>query len=28
MFELLDDDDFWWIVGDPWPYFTWECRGR
>lgn len=26
-FELLDDDDFWWIVGQPWPYFIWECRG-
>lgn len=25
-FELIDEDDFWWISGDPWPYFTWECR--
>jgi hypothetical protein len=25
-FELVDDDDFWWIVGDPWPYFVWNCR--
>jgi len=27
-FELVDEDDFWWIVGDPWPYFTWNCRDR
>lgn len=24
-FELLDEDDFWWISGDPWPYFVWQC---
>jgi hypothetical protein len=26
VFELADTDDFWWIVNDPWPYFTWNCR--
>ncbi len=26
-FELADLDDFWWIVGDPWPWFVWNCRG-
>lgn len=26
VFELVDEDDFWWIGGDPWPYFTWSCR--
>ena len=26
-FEVSDDGDFWWIVGDPWPYFVWNCRG-
>ena len=25
-FELSDDGEFWWIVGDPWPYFIWNCR--
>lgn len=25
-FELLSDDGFWWIINDPWPYFTWNCR--
>ena len=25
VFELVDDDDFWWIVGQPWPYFSWDC---
>lgn len=25
-FEVADDGDFWWIVGDPWPYFVWNCR--
>lgn len=24
-FELVDEDDFWWISGDPWPYFIWNC---
>jgi len=24
-FELADDD-FWWLVNDPWPYFVWNCR--
>ena len=27
VFELTDDGDFWWIVGDPWPYFVWSCQG-
>lgn len=22
---LIDDDGFWWIVGDPWPHFVWSC---
>lgn len=26
-FEVSNDGDFWWIVGDPWPYFVWNCRG-
>lgn len=26
IFELSDDDDFWWIISDPWPYFVWSCR--
>ena len=26
VFELAETDDFWWIVNDPWPYFTWNCR--
>jgi hypothetical protein len=26
VFELTDDGDFWWIVGDPWPYFVWSCQ--
>lgn len=25
-FELTNDGEFWWIVGDPWPYFVWSCR--
>ena len=27
VFELAQDDDFYWIVGEPWPYFTWNCSG-
>ena len=27
-FQLADEDDFWWIVGEPWPYFTWACGNR
>jgi hypothetical protein len=27
-FELAFEGDFWWIVGDPWPYFIFNCRGR
>ena len=26
VFELVDEDDFWWIAGDPWPYFIWSCQ--
>jgi hypothetical protein len=26
VFELSNDGDFWWLVGDPWPYFTWACQ--
>lgn len=26
IFELSDEDGFWWIVNDPWPYFVWNCR--
>jgi hypothetical protein len=26
VFELAFDGDFWWLVGDPWPYFIWSCR--
>lgn len=26
VFELVDEDDFWWLAGDPWPYFVWSCR--
>lgn len=28
MFELVDDDGFWWLVGDPWPHFGWNCEDR
>ncbi|HUG31879.1 MAG TPA: hypothetical protein VMM14_03210 [Acidimicrobiia bacterium] len=28
MFELVDDGEFWWLVGDPWPHFMWNCEGR
>lgn len=24
-FELVFDGDFWWIVGNPWPYFIFSC---
>ena len=27
VFELVEEDGFFWIVGDPWPYFTWNCQG-
>lgn len=26
VFELINEDDFWWVSGDPWPYFIWNCR--
>lgn len=25
-FDLVAEDDSWWISGDPWPYFVWNCR--
>ncbi|MFZ0014687.1 MAG: hypothetical protein WAL25_11305 [Acidimicrobiia bacterium] len=25
-FELVNEDDFWWISGDPWPGFVWNCQ--
>lgn len=25
-FVLFERDGFWWITGEPWPYFVWECR--
>lgn len=25
VFQLTEDDGFWWITGDPWPHFTWSC---
>lgn len=27
-FELVSEDGFWWITGEPWPHFFWECRER
>ncbi len=24
-FQLVEEDGFWWIIGEPWPYFTWRC---
>ncbi|MFQ5523944.1 MAG: hypothetical protein ACE5F5_10245 [Acidimicrobiia bacterium] len=24
-FELTEEDGFWWITNDPWPYFAWSC---
>lgn len=26
VFEMVDEDGFWWVSGDPWPYFVWNCR--
>jgi len=26
VFEVVSRDGFWWISGDPWPYFGWSCR--
>lgn len=25
VFDLVSRDGFWWISGDPWPYFSWRC---
>lgn len=27
-FELGRDEGFWWLMGDPWPYFLWNCQGH
>lgn len=27
-FQLVSSDGFWWITGDPWPHFVWECTQR
>lgn len=27
IFEMTEEGEFWWIAGDPWPYFVWSCRG-
>lgn len=27
-FELVDDDGSWWLIGAPWPYFSWDCAGH
>ena len=27
-FDVVDQGGFWWLVGDPWPYFAWSCQGR
>jgi hypothetical protein len=27
-FELGRTDGFWWLIGDPWPYFVWSCEER
>lgn len=27
-FELVSEDGFWWITGEPWPYFSFDCRER
>lgn len=27
VFELAEEEDFYWIVGEPWPYFMWNCSG-
>ncbi|MFP4073822.1 MAG: hypothetical protein ACLFRT_11685 [Actinomycetota bacterium] len=24
-FQLVEEDGFWWIIGEPWPSFTWSC---
>lgn len=24
-FQLMEEDGFWWIIGEPWPHFTWSC---
>ena len=27
-FQLVEEDDFWWLANDPWPYFVWSCRDQ
>lgn len=26
VFDMVSRDGFWWVSGDPWPYFSWRCR--
>jgi hypothetical protein len=26
VFEVVSREGFWWISGDPWPYFSWRCQ--
>lgn len=28
VFELVDREGLWWLAGDPWPYFIWNCQER
>lgn len=25
VFPVVSRDGFWWVSGDPWPYFSWRC---
>lgn len=25
-FQLVEEDGFWWLIGEPWPHFTWRCE--
>lgn len=25
-FQMVERDGFWYVTGDPWPYFSWNCR--
>jgi hypothetical protein len=27
-FEMVERDGFWYVTGDPWPYFRWSCTTR
>jgi len=26
VFQVVSRDGFWWVSGDPWPYFSWRCQ--